>query len=127
MSIADHDAVGIGLDADDEFAVAPGDAESFSLADREAFDAGMYADDRAVGGDELAGAIGVVAATHKFVVAATGDEADFLAVLFVGHAQAKVGGDASDRWLFVAPDRQHHTWQEIGADAEEDVRLILGF
>src|ERR1700677_3837343 len=57
---ADGDLVGVGVDGEDVERVGAGEAEALALADGEALDAFVMADDLAGGGDELAGGVGEV-------------------------------------------------------------------
>ena len=52
------DLVGVGVDVEDVEGVGRGEAEALALADGEAVDAGVVAEDFAGGGDELAGGVG---------------------------------------------------------------------
>ena len=100
---ADDDALRGGLGGDDIKRLAGGDAQSAALADGEVMDAGMLADNLAIGGDQLAGeipardALLVEIGVDEGGVIAIGDEANFLAIGLVG------GGDVEARGRARAP------------------------
>ena len=65
------------------------------------------------------------AAADEFVVTPAGDEADFLAVFFLGDTQTDFGRHATDLRLFKTADWQHHSRQQLAPNSEQHVRLIL--
>ena len=80
------DLVAVGVDGEDVERVGAGEAEALALADGEALDAFVVADDLAGGGDEFACGVGerfallVEVGLEEGVVVAAGDEADLLRV-----------------------------------------------
>src|SRR6185295_20040325 len=78
---AQHDSMRIGLQADYEARFAQCDAQTFSLADREALEPIVTADNAAIGQDDFASGRGCSAPrTNELGMIARGDKADFLAV-----------------------------------------------
>src|SRR6185312_13378931 len=94
---ADDDAARIAFEPHDVTRVAQRHAGALALPDGVAFDSLVAADHLAVGGDELARQIDLAPApADEGRIIAVGHEADFLAVLLVGHAQPEAPGDFAD-------------------------------
>ena len=100
--VADGDLVGVGVDGEDVERVDRCEAEALALADGEALDAFVMADDFAGGGDEFAGGVGelfvlfVEVRLEESVVVAAGDEADLLRVGLGGDGESGFGGHLAD-------------------------------
>ena len=126
------DLVGVGVDVEDVERVGAGEAEALALADGEALDAFVVADDFAGGGDEFAGGVGEVFALlvevglEEGVVVAAGDEADLLRVGLRGYGEAGVGGHLADGGLLHLAEGEEGAAELLLREAEEEVGLVLG-
>ena len=81
----------------------------------------MPTNDAAVRVDDLSGAGSAAATANEFGMVAAGDETDFLAVRFVGDAQAQFGRGRPNVALAAVADRQQHPGEQFRRDSEEDV------
>ena len=119
------------MDVEDVERVGRGEAEALALADGEALDAFVVADDFAGGGDEFAGGVGerfvllVEVGLEEGVVVAAGDEADLLRVGLGCDVEAGLCGHDADGWLLHLAEREEGAGELVLREAEEEVGLVL--
>ncbi len=123
---AEGDAVGSGVDVGDVDGVSEGNADAFALADGEILIASVAADDRSVGGDEIALTEGLRrAALEQRGVILVGDKADLLGIGLVVDGEIEFLRDGADLVFFEIADGQERVIEGLAGHAEENVALVL--
>ena len=122
------DGAGRSVDAGDPARDAVADAEAAALADREAMDAAVLGQRRALGVDDPPGlsAAGRRLALDEAGVVTVGDEADLLALRLLGDRQAESTGMRAHLALGEVAERKARPGELGLGQAEEKVGLVLG-
>ena len=123
---ADRHGPAARLDLDHVAGLSHGDPQPSALADREPLDPVMPAEARPAFIHDLARRLqSGPPRPDEAQVVVVGDEADLLAVRLVVDREVEPSGDRPDLGLRRAAHREQDVGQEIAAQAEEDIRLVL--